>query len=126
MRFSLVDANGKLPTPKFEFRSPTKDPSDIAKAPTSIPQDAFPQVLPHKAEARQSAEAKPPNPTMDPLEDWQHYPVQREAKALAQDSYWYLDGIWRSCMELERIQTVARGLVCSFKEDEHGGSGSQR
>lgn len=27
------------------------------------------------------------------------------------------------CMELERIQTVKRGLMCSFKEDEHWGSG---
>ena len=28
-------------------------------------------------------------------------------------------------MELERIETVVRGLMCLFEDDGHGGSGQQ-
>jgi hypothetical protein len=35
-----------------------------------------PQVVPHQAEACQSAEAEPPYPPMDPSENWQHHQVR--------------------------------------------------
>jgi hypothetical protein len=69
-----------------------------AKAPTSTLQDAginhsypegpynhpqgkltrlpVPQILPHEAEARQSPEAKPSHPAVDPSTNWKYYPVR--------------------------------------------------
>ena len=38
--------------------------------------NAVPQVLPHEAKTRQSAETEPPNPTMDPSTHWQYHPVR--------------------------------------------------
>jgi hypothetical protein len=37
---------------------------------------AEPQILPHEAEARQSAEAEPPYPSVDSLEDRQYHQVR--------------------------------------------------
>ena len=37
---------------------------------------AFQQILPHQAQARQEAEAKPSHPPVDSLEDWQHHSVR--------------------------------------------------
>merc|ERR1712096_498022 len=53
-------------------------------------QDAFPQVVPHQAEAGQGPEAEQAHPPVDSPEDWQHHQVQRQEKALAQDPYRYL------------------------------------
>lgn len=66
------------------------NPHVQAKAPLCTHQNAVPQILPHKAEARQSTEAEPPDPAMDPTTHWQHYPLQRQTTTLAQDPYRYL------------------------------------
>merc|ERR1712063_129700 len=59
---------------------------------TTSSQDAVPKVIPHQAEACESAEAEPPHPSVDSLEDRQHHQVQREATTLAQDPSRYLSG----------------------------------
>merc|ERR1711874_813269 len=59
---------------------------------TTSSQDAVPEVLPHQAEACQSAEAEPPHPSVDSPEDRQHHQVQRQATTLAQDPSRYLSG----------------------------------
>ncbi len=41
-----------------------------------------PQDLSHQAEAGEEAEAKSPHPSMDPHEDRQHHPVQRQEETL--------------------------------------------
>ncbi|CZS72666.1 unnamed protein product [Fusarium graminearum] len=51
---------------------------------------AEPQVFPNQAEACQGAEAEPPCAPVDSPPNWQHHPLQRQAKALAQDPHRYL------------------------------------
>lgn len=46
-----------------------------------------PQVFPHEAEARQGAEAEPPDPAMDSSADRQHHPVRRTARSFCPIAY---------------------------------------
>jgi hypothetical protein len=51
-------------------------PSPLYQAHIKLtPAAIVPQVLPHEAKARQSAEAESSYPTVDPSSNWQHHPV---------------------------------------------------
>ena len=44
-----------------------------------------PQDPPHQGQARQEAEAEPTHSSVDPNEDRQHHPLQRQAPTLEED-----------------------------------------
>merc|ERR1712080_533007 len=73
-------------------------------------QDAFPQVVPHQAEAGQGPEAEQAHPPVDPPEDWQHHQVQRQEEALAQDPHRYLSDSLR-CWSRMHTSAVDRATT---------------
>lgn len=61
---------------------------------------AEPQILPHEAEARQSAEAEPPYPPVDSLEDRQYHQVRYYTTLL----------LWRSAGEMSLLEGSMRWI----------------
>ncbi|KAL8828557.1 MAG: hypothetical protein Q9170_006551 [Blastenia crenularia] len=72
---------------RMELTVPVIGSTKISASDTYI---SVAQILSHKTESRQSAEAKSPHPTADPSANGQYHSILRQAKTLAQDSYRHL------------------------------------
>merc|ERR1711939_690574 len=85
-------------------------------------QDAEPQILPHEAEARQSAEAEPTYSSMDSSEDWKHHQVRTTRTSVVSSSHSFPILQWRQlhpqCSKMAVIRAMSSRFGRTWEDDK--------